>query len=542
MSINPDKDDVLDDEPTDELPILLETVVLDPAQHAVAGPGEQPAPRPPTGSRPEEPAAAEAAPRERAALARLATVEADFKQLTLHAEDLERREAENRAAAGQLERALRDARAELQTRRDAEGRWAAQVQDRERQVESLSQELDRARARVDAQARQLEELRRAAEAGQAELSSARQQLESSAARDAGTTAAPLEQQLREEIAALGSYIENRHAHWEDLSARLRESDRRVAELEQELEQRAERQRRAEQIAERERGRAARLRDDLTEAARTIESHERTLAAYRQAEPEAQRPAAEDPSPGGPPVEPPAASPPAPPAARDSDEAVAVVAQLEAELEHGRAELDRREADLADRAARLASADAELDSLREQLADAQQSLSALRGDLELERHDKARLESLLADRERRLEGWEHDLRERLSALQRTESSQAPTQLKRKAEKLRQQTTGDEPAAAPALICLTSEAPRTYPLNESAMTIGRSSQCDIQIFTQFVSREHARLLITRTGVVIEDLGSTNGVFVNSVRIDRQPLNHGDLVTIGETQFRFIESSAH
>jgi pSer/pThr/pTyr-binding forkhead associated (FHA) protein len=76
----------------------------------------------------------------------------------------------------------------------------------------------------------------------------------------------------------------------------------------------------------------------------------------------------------------------------------------------------------------------------------------------------------------------------------------------------------------------------------MTIGRSSECDIQILTHFVSREHARLTIGRDGVVIEDLGSTNGVFVNSVRVDRHELRHSDLVTVGETQFRFLETMAH
>jgi pSer/pThr/pTyr-binding forkhead associated (FHA) protein len=44
------------------------------------------------------------------------------------------------------------------------------------------------------------------------------------------------------------------------------------------------------------------------------------------------------------------------------------------------------------------------------------------------------------------------------------------------------------------------------------------------------------------LIEDLGSRNGVFVNSVRVDRRQLQQGDLVTIGETQFRFVESMAH
>jgi pSer/pThr/pTyr-binding forkhead associated (FHA) protein len=98
------------------------------------------------------------------------------------------------------------------------------------------------------------------------------------------------------------------------------------------------------------------------------------------------------------------------------------------------------------------------------------------------------------------------------------------------------------ATPALICLTSDQPKQYAINKKTMTIGRSSQCDIQILTHFVSREHARLTIGRGGVVIEDLGSTNGVFVNSVRIERHELRHSDLVTVGETQFRFLETMAH
>jgi hypothetical protein len=91
--------------------------------------------------------------------------------------------------------------------------------------------------------------------------------------------------------------------------------------------------------------------------------------------------------------------------------------------------------------------------------------------------------------------------------------------------------------PMLVCLTGDAPRTYRLAEATMTIGRGHHCDIQIPTQFVSREHARIEVGAGGVDIVDLGSRNGVFVNSVRIDREMLRHGDLVTIGETQFRFL-----
>lgn len=97
-----------------------------------------------------------------------------------------------------------------------------------------------------------------------------------------------------------------------------------------------------------------------------------------------------------------------------------------------------------------------------------------------------------------------------------------------------------AAPAALVCLTSDPPRTYPIGASPLLIGRGPDCDVRIATHFVSREHARIVRERDRIVIEDLGSTNGVFVNAVRVDRGPLRDGDLVTIGETQFRF-ESEA-
>lgn len=97
------------------------------------------------------------------------------------------------------------------------------------------------------------------------------------------------------------------------------------------------------------------------------------------------------------------------------------------------------------------------------------------------------------------------------------------------------------APAALLCLTSDPPREYGIGASALLIGRSPHCDIRISTHFVSREHARIVRVRDQVVIEDLGSKNGVFVNAVRVERGPLRHGDLVTIGETQFRFDETAA-
>jgi chromosome segregation ATPase len=73
------------------------------------------------------------------------------------------------------------------------------------------------------------------------------------------------------------------------------------------------------------------------------------------------------------------------------------------------------------------------------------------------------------------------------------------------------------------------------------IGRAPGCELQIDSTSVSRHHALVLMGQRDVIIEDLNSTNGVLVNGRKISRQLLNDGDMVTIGEAQFRFKLSFA-
>lgn len=70
-----------------------------------------------------------------------------------------------------------------------------------------------------------------------------------------------------------------------------------------------------------------------------------------------------------------------------------------------------------------------------------------------------------------------------------------------------------------------------------SIGRTADNDLRIDADSISRHHAVVLTTTSGTVIEDLNSTNGVFVNGRKISRQQLTEGDLVMIGRTEFRFI-----
>ena len=70
-----------------------------------------------------------------------------------------------------------------------------------------------------------------------------------------------------------------------------------------------------------------------------------------------------------------------------------------------------------------------------------------------------------------------------------------------------------------------------------TIGRTPDNDLQIDAESISRHHAVVLYTNDATVIEDLNSTNGVFVNGSKVNRCTLAEGDTVTIGVTTFRFV-----
>jgi chromosome segregation ATPase len=67
------------------------------------------------------------------------------------------------------------------------------------------------------------------------------------------------------------------------------------------------------------------------------------------------------------------------------------------------------------------------------------------------------------------------------------------------------------------------------------IGRAPGCELHIDSSSVSRHHALVLTHSRDVIIEDLHSTNGVIVNGRKVARQLLTDGDILTIGEAQFR-------
>lgn len=76
-----------------------------------------------------------------------------------------------------------------------------------------------------------------------------------------------------------------------------------------------------------------------------------------------------------------------------------------------------------------------------------------------------------------------------------------------------------------------------VNDKPIIVGRSSDLDMVLVEDMVSRKHARITMQQDQIWIEDLGSTNGTFVNGEKIKRARLKEGDRVLIGTSILKVI-----
>jgi FHA domain len=103
-------------------------------------------------------------------------------------------------------------------------------------------------------------------------------------------------------------------------------------------------------------------------------------------------------------------------------------------------------------------------------------------------------------------------------------------------------GEQPRIeAGRLIVITSPARREgeeWVLDSSPLTLGRSSRNDVDLARdEYASSDHARIEPRRDGVWLEDVGSTNGTYLNGTRLTRpKRLSPGDVLRIGETELRY------
>ena len=203
------------------------------------------------------------------------------------------------------------------------------------------------------------------------------------------------------------------------------------------------------------------------------------------------------------------------------------------------------------------------TIHEQLRLAQLGNETLRGDLaaaedlirtsesELQQREArlARLESNELALRSKLEAVGRSLDERNALIARLEGEAASSaavlgSIQTNLERLDRESVASTstPVGEPTQILVRTdgEADIVHVLGRRT-TIGRTPDNDLRIEADFISRHHAVILTTSSGTIVEDLDSTNGVFVNGVRVTRRHLNGGDLVIIGKTGFRFIVKPA-
>lgn len=90
----------------------------------------------------------------------------------------------------------------------------------------------------------------------------------------------------------------------------------------------------------------------------------------------------------------------------------------------------------------------------------------------------------------------------------------------------------------LLIENKETVSSFDLSEGKIMIGRDEHCDIYLDDEAVSRHHVRVFTLMGDAFLEDLGSSNGTFVNGKLTQKCALNDGDVIQIGEKELRFSQ----
>jgi len=102
--------------------------------------------------------------------------------------------------------------------------------------------------------------------------------------------------------------------------------------------------------------------------------------------------------------------------------------------------------------------------------------------------------------------------------------------------------DRPVAKEACLVVIYglDLGKKYNLNRPQIIIGRSSKADIQIDQEAVSRNHCKIINTGKAILLRDMGSTNGTYINDELIDEYVLRDGDYIKVGRCIFKFLSGS--
>jgi two-component system, cell cycle response regulator len=86
----------------------------------------------------------------------------------------------------------------------------------------------------------------------------------------------------------------------------------------------------------------------------------------------------------------------------------------------------------------------------------------------------------------------------------------------------------------------ELGKKFNLSRPQIIIGRSSKADIQIDQEAVSRNHCKIINTGNAILLRDIGSTNGTYINDEMVDEYVLRDGDFIKVGRCIFKFLSGN--
>ena len=92
----------------------------------------------------------------------------------------------------------------------------------------------------------------------------------------------------------------------------------------------------------------------------------------------------------------------------------------------------------------------------------------------------------------------------------------------------------------ILSLDGHAMAEYNMTKERYTIGRLPDNDVRIDNATVSGHHSLIINILNDSFLEDLNSTNGTYVNGKLIKKHALQHGDVITVGKHQLRFVDSA--
>ena len=80
-------------------------------------------------------------------------------------------------------------------------------------------------------------------------------------------------------------------------------------------------------------------------------------------------------------------------------------------------------------------------------------------------------------------------------------------------------------------------RDFPVTKERIVVGRKNNCDLRIPLTSVSRQHCEITVTENQVRLKDLGSSNGTYHNSMRVQEAVLSAGDEIVVGPVVFTVV-----